>query len=316
MITSHPTVSHPSNSHPAPVTVQRVTYHGYTDALRLSNGIVEAVVVPQLGRVLRFQFAGQPQTNPLYEDAYWIRKTGADADLSTWANFGGDKAWPAPQSAWPDLIGHAWPPDKSLDGSPYYAQALPSGVRLVSPVSAAFAARILRSITLRPGEARLYFAQSLLKDPAAPKVFPAGFWEITQVRADAQVQISAALAPGQTAPFQSLSTSGVSETAPFYKIGGGFLSITHDPDTSHKISASPHPGVIFLRYGPGLVFSEHYTPPPPESVYAVHEQPLEVYSGAGHPGYFELEVLGPLLPLKAGESASLPVYWELQRTKK
>lgn len=308
MITSHPA--------PAPVTVQRVTYHGYTDALRLSNGIVEVIVVPQLGRVLRFQFTGQPQTDPLYEDASWVGKTGADADLNTWANFGGDKAWPAPQSAWPDLLGHSWPPDKSFDGSPYYAQALPSGVRLVSPVSVPYAARILRSITLHPGESRLYFTQSLLKDSAAPKSFPVGFWEITQVRADAQVQISAELAPGQISPFQSLSDPGVVETAPYYKINGGFLSITHDPNTAHKISASPHPGVISLRYGPGLVFSEHYTPPPAGSSYAAHEQPVEVYSGAGKPGYFELEVLGPLTALKAGESASLPVYWELQRTKK
>lgn len=302
--------------HPAPVTVQRVTYHGYTDALRLSNGVVEAIVVPQLGRVMRFQFAGQPQTDPLYEDASWVGKTGADTDLSSWANFGGDKAWPAPQSAWPGLIGHAWPPDKAFDGSPYYAQTLPGGVRLTSPVSVPFAARIIRSITLHPGEPRLYFAQSLIKDPTAPTPFPLGFWEITQVRADSQVQISAALAPGQISPFQSLSAHDVFETAPYYKVAGGFLSITHDPNTSHKISASPHPGVIFLHYGPGLVFSEHFAPPPVGSSYAPFEQPVEVYSGPGKPGYFELEVLGPLLPLKAGESASLPLYWELTREKK
>ena len=301
---------------PAPITVQQVTYHGYTDALKLSNGVVEAIVVPQLGRVLRFQFAGQPQTSPLYEDAYWVGKTGIDADLNTWGNFGGDKAWPAPQSTWPEHIGHSWPPDKALDGSPYYVQTLPDGVKLTSPLSTAYAARIVRSITLRPGQPRLYFAQSLLKDPHAPTPFPIGFWTITQVRADSEVSIPAKLAPGQISPFQSLSDPSISETAPFYKIDGGFLKITHDPAKSHKISASPNPGVISLRYGPGLVFSEHYTPPPVGSSYAAHEQSVEVYSGAGTPGYFELEVLGPLLPLKAGESAALPVYWELAREKK
>lgn len=302
--------------HPAPVTVQQITYHGYTDALKLSNGLVEAIVVPQLGRVMRFQFAGQPQTSPLYEDAYWVGKTGVDADMNAWANFGGDKAWPAPQSTWPERIGHTWPPDRAFDGSPYYAQTLPDGIRLTSPVSVPFAARIVRSITLHPGQPRLYFVQSLVKDPQAPTPFPIGFWTITQVRADSEVQITAALAPGQIAPFQSLSDVGTTETAPYYKIDGGLLKITHDPAKSHKISASPTPGVISLHYGPGLVFSEHYTPPPVGSSYAAYEQPTEVYSGAGTPGYFELEVLGPLLPLKAGESAALPVYWELTREKK
>ncbi len=300
---------------PAPITVQPITYHGWHDALKLSNGVVEAVVVPQLGRVLRFQFSGRPETDPLYEDPAWAGKTGADAGLNTWANFGGDKAWPAPQSGWPALLGHAWPPDKALDGSPYYAEILPDGVRLTSPVSVPFAARIVRAITLRRGEARVYFAQSLIKDPQAPAAVPLGFWQITQVRADAEVQISAAIAPGQIAPFQSLSEPGITEAAPFYAVTGGVLHITHDPGKEHKISAAPPPGVLALHYGPGLVFSEHFTPPPAGAPFAPFEQPAEVYSAPGKPGYFELEILTPLAPLKAGERVSLPAYWEIRREK-
>ena len=306
-------ILHSASAAPPPVTVQRVTYHGWTDALRLSNGIVEAIVVPQIGRVMRFQLAGQPQTNPLYETTEWAGKTGADADLSTWANFGGDKAWPEPQSAWPGLISHDWPPDKAFDGDPFYAQMLPNGVTLTSPSSVPFAARIVRSITLHPGEPRLYFTQSLIKDPHAPAPLPLGVWTITQVRADSTVEIPATPASGQTAPFQSLMDPAA---PPFYSLTGGVLHITHDPDKPHKISAWPRPGVISLRYGPSLVFSEHFPAPPVGSSYAPKDQPAEVYSGPGRPGYFELEVLSPLAPLKAGESAALFVYWQLEREKK
>ena len=274
---------------------------------------MEAIVVPQIGRVMRFQRVGQPQTNPLYETTEWQGKTGADADLETWANFGGDKLWPAPQSGWPDRIGHLWPPDKAFDGDPFYAQPIPGGIRLISPASPAFAARAMRSITMRPGEPRLYFSQSLVKDPQAPASFPIGAWTITQVRGDAQVMIPAEAAPGQPSAFLSLSDTGVTDAAPYYQFDGRFLRITRDPDKSHKISAWPYAGAIFLHYGSGLVFSEHFTLPPVGASYAAHEQPLEVYSASGKPGYFELEILGPLAPLKAGESASLPVYWQLDR---
>ena len=299
-------------AHIAPVTVQQVTYHGWTDAVRLSNGLVEAIVVPQIGRVIRFQFVGQPQTDPIYEDPYWAGKTGADADLETWANFGGDKLWPSPQSTWP---GGSWPPDKAFDGDPFYAQPIPGGIRLLSPASAAFAARAIRSITMRPGQPRLYFAQELVKDPHAPKPFPMGVWTITQVRGSGTVTIPALPMPDQPKGFLSLSGTGVTDAAPYYQFDGRAVRITHDPTQSHKISVWPSAGTISLRYGSGLTFSEHFTPPAPGAPYATGEQPAEVYAGGGKPGYFELEVLGPLASLKAGESASLPVYWEISRQR-
>lgn len=295
---------------PIPVTVAPVTYHGWTDAVLLSNGVVEAIVVPQIGRVMRFQFVGRPETDPLYEDAYWAGRSGAEADLETWANFGGDKLWPSPQSTWP---GGPWPPDKAFDGNPFYAQSLPNGVRLTSPPSYAFAARAVRSITMRPGEARLYFEQSLVKDPHAAKPFPIGVWTVTQVRGDGTVTIPARPVPGQPSGFLSLSDKGVTEAAPFYRLDGQILRIIRDPKQSHKISVSPSAGVLSLRYGTGLTFSEHWTPPPAGASYAPKEQSAEVYAASGTPGYFELEILSPLSPLGAGQSASLPVYWQLER---
>ncbi|MGI4791954.1 MAG: hypothetical protein ACRYFS_24285 [Janthinobacterium lividum] len=298
-------------AHIAPVTIQHVNYHGWSDALRLSNGLVEAIVVPQIGRVMRFQFVGQPQTDPLYEDPYWAGKTGADTDLESWANFGGDKLWPSPQSTWP---GGFWPPDKAFDGDPFYVQAIPNGVRLISPGSLPFAARAFRSITMRPGQTRLYFDQKLVKDAHAPKPFPIGVWTITQVRGDGTVSIPTIPIASQPNGFLSLSDVGVTEAAPYYQLTDQTLRIVRDPVKSHKISAWPSTGVISFHYGSGLTFSEHFTPPAPGASYAPNEQPTEVYAAGGKPGYFELEILGPLSSLNPGESAALSVYWQLYRT--
>jgi hypothetical protein len=300
-------------AHLVPVTIRHVTYHGWTDAVRLSNGLVEAIVVPQIGRVMRFQFVGRPETDPLYEDPAWAGKSGSKADLASWANFGGDKLWPSPQSAWP---GGTWPPDKAFDGDPYYAEAIPNGVRLISPVSPAFAARAFRSITMRPGQPRLYFQQKLVKDAHAPRPFPIGVWTITQVRADAFITIPTLPMPGQPQGTLSLSDTGITNVPPFYQFDGRTVRITHDPAQSHKISVWPSAGAIFLHYGSGLTFSEHFTPPAVGASYAANEQPIEVYSSAGKPGNYEMELLGPLLPLKAGESAYLSVYWQLETAPK
>lgn len=40
-------------------TVRQGEYHGWKDALFISNGIAEAVVVPAIGRVMQFGFAGE-----------------------------------------------------------------------------------------------------------------------------------------------------------------------------------------------------------------------------------------------------------------
>ena len=37
---------------PKPVIVTRLTWHGWPGSVRLSNGIVEAVVVPAIGRIM------------------------------------------------------------------------------------------------------------------------------------------------------------------------------------------------------------------------------------------------------------------------
>ncbi|MDQ2687020.1 MAG: hypothetical protein M3Y28_04050, partial [Armatimonadota bacterium] len=48
----------------SPVRVTRETYRGWPGAYRLSNGVVDVVVVPQIGRVMAFQFTGRVGTSP------------------------------------------------------------------------------------------------------------------------------------------------------------------------------------------------------------------------------------------------------------
>src|ERR1041384_218159 len=83
-------------------------YHGWTNSILVSNGRVEAVIVPAIGRVMQFRFAGE-EDGPFWENSAMTGKA-PDPAATEWGNFGGDKTWPAPQSDWPKTTPRAWPP--------------------------------------------------------------------------------------------------------------------------------------------------------------------------------------------------------------
>src|SRR5262245_9959440 len=72
------------------VTVKRIAFQGWEGAYQLSNGTVEVVFVPQIGRIMRYGFVGGP-------NALWVNPTlqGKTTDFSQpikdWNNYGGDK---------------------------------------------------------------------------------------------------------------------------------------------------------------------------------------------------------------------------------
>jgi len=41
------------------VTVAKVSYHGWPHSYLLTNGTVEVIVVPEVGRVMQFHFVGE-----------------------------------------------------------------------------------------------------------------------------------------------------------------------------------------------------------------------------------------------------------------
>lgn len=297
------------------VRVERITYQGWPGSLRISNGLVEAVVVPQIGRIMAFQFAGRPSTNPIFLNKAWKGKTGADADAVTWAAFGGDKLWPSPQGDWSKHAPRQWPPDQAFDGDPEFAQILPNGVRLVTPISSSFAARARRTITMKPGEPRLYISQVLQKDPDAAGEragFPIGIWSITQVRGDGTIYMPLGKSPRSKTGWVSMSSEGVTETPPYFVTKDKTLIIRRDPAKAHKVSTDSAAGWMALLFGRNLLFSEHYKLTP-GATYPGTEGPAEGYTNPADVVYMEMELLGPVLPLKAKEKTTYNVYWQLQR---
>ncbi len=303
------------------ITVTHQSWQGWPDALRLSNGVVEAIIVPEIGRIMAFQFVGHPETNPIFINKDWKGKTVADTDPTTWAAFGGDKLWPSPQSEWPKHNVRGWPPDQTFDGDPEVAQILPNGVRLVTPDSVAFAAHATRTITLKPAQARLYIVQTLIKDKDAGSPtastdrprdgFPIGIWSITQTRGDETVFLPLAKSSRFPKGYGGLDTPPAPYPAPYFTTQAGLLRVVRDPKNAHKVGTDAPQGWMSSLYAGTVLFSEHDAYQPGAN-YPDGGTPTEVYMNP-NPAYMEMELLGPLVPLTHGNQITHNIYWQLQR---
>ena len=285
--------------------------------------------MPQIGRVMEFQFVDRPETNVLFVNPAMLGKAASAAGAGNWANFGGDKLWPSPQSEWPLYVGSTWPPDPAFDGTPENANVVRDGVRMVTGDSTTFGLQATRTFTMQPGSARLYVNQ-VLRRTAAPRwgaktqqpvpddKEAVGIWSVTQVRPDAAFFFP--VNPQSAFP-QGFATFG-GDGAP-NRTGSVLPStvtqsrrmivVRHDPEGSFKIAVDSRAGYAAAIYGAGILFSEHYQPVP-AATYPDGGSTLEAYSSA-KPGYEELETLGPLNDIALGSETRYPIYWELHRLR-
>lgn len=249
--------------------------------------------MPAVGRVMQFRFAGAPD-GPFWENPA-LGGRRPDPGSKDWANFGGDKAWPAPQAAWRRLAMRDWPPPQTFDGVPMKAVIDGLSVTVISAEDPGFGMRVRRRIELAPGRPVMVITTSFEKTKGPP--LEIGVWVITQLKDP--VAVFALLAdsaqPGAGYVRQS-------EDLPMnLKREHGLLSLTRDPLKNYKIGARAGTLVWagpdqLVRIDSTLVPGANY---PDEGCNA------EVYTNADPLPYVELELLGPLTRLAAGESTEL-----------
>ncbi len=283
------------------ITIQRGPYLGWSDALVLGNGVVEAVVVPAVGRVMQFRFAGEAD-GPFWANAALLGRQ-RDPAARDWANFGGDKVWPAPQEDWARLAGRPWPPPVGFDGRPMEATVDSGGVTLVSPIDSSYGIRVRRRIELTARQAVMIITTRLEKTTGAPVEI--GVWTVTQVREP--VMVGAVLADA------SPSGAGFvlqSETPPAgVKTADGLVTLVRDPAHNTKIG---------LRAATLIWVGEREllridSPLVPDARYPDQGCSAEIYTNADPLAYEELETLGPLERLAAGGSVERRSTYTLAR---
>lgn len=271
------------------VAITRTNYHGWPGSIRLSNGRAEVMIVPAIGRVMQFTFAGDTD-GPFWENRRLHGQT-PDPTSSEWNNFGGDKTWPAPQADWPNITPRAWPPPVAFDAMPVEATIQDGAVVLTSPVDPHYGIRTRRRVELDPAQPVMTIRTAYEKVQGEPcKV---AVWTITQL--DDPVAVFAPV------PDQSLFANGYNEQSKDrpqgLKVERGLLSCARSRSLSTKIGTDADT----LLWVGETVMVKIESPRLPGAEYPDQGSSAEIYTNPDPLDYVELELLGPLRTLKVGD---------------
>jgi hypothetical protein len=282
----------------AAVSVKRVDYKGWKDSFQLSNGEVELVYVPQIGRIMRYAFVGGP--NILWENAALAGKTQKDGQPGTWANYGGDKLWPAPQSLW------NWPPDPVLDGGPYVARFDGKRIVIEGPPSAKSGVRMSRVIELDPTGTGVKIYNTMTNVDVKP--LELALWQIAQVNNPDEVILPIEPTPEMPKGWAVYEDKPVEPK--FAKVRNGEVRIMRNPAASFKLGSPSSAGRISSIHGKTKFHIS--TPKEPGGKYPDGGKFLQVYLNQDPDRYAELELTGPITSIPVGGAVRLMVRWSLE----
>jgi hypothetical protein len=136
---------------------------------RLSNGTVDVEVVPAIGRVIHYGYAGEA-------NLLWTDPAAPSHLLYGWTNWGGDKVWLWPQSKWKKV----WPPTIDQPSVKHEVTVRDGEIELRTPPLPEFGVRIVRRIRLEPSGTRLHLSSRIEPVDSAPRP-DLVLWQVTQM---------------------------------------------------------------------------------------------------------------------------------------
>jgi hypothetical protein len=285
---------------PAKITVTKTNYQGWQNSYILSNGQVEAIVVPTVGRVMQFRFQNG-------EDTFWendqVYGKPPNVKSKEWGYFGagGDKTWPAPQSEWEKITGRGWPPPATFDSMPVGVKVNNTEVTLIYPLDPFYGIRTYRTITLEADKPVMKITTAYKQVKGNPQ--NVAVWIVTQFRDP--VAVYAAL------PQPSIFPEGYnkqSEDLPAnLKVDKGMLSLTRDRNQSHKIGCD----ASTLLWMGEKVAVRMDSPRVPGVTYPDNNSSAEIFTNLDPKAYVELEFLSPLKTLGVWETIDLTTTYTL-----
>jgi len=258
--------------------------------------------VPAIGRVMSLGFAGDGGAS----DVLWRHgQLGPNLapDENGWINYGGDKAWPAPQSEWQRMVGKGWPPPVTFDAVAHTATVKSSAIELVSPVDPAYGLRVRRRVSLQN--------DVMLIDTVYEKVEGApvrvAVWTITQLVAPERMF---ALLPERSA-FAGGHRSTLPAAPKDLTVEGRLLGLARHP-TEKTMIVNDADALLWVGPGRSLVIETTGTRPADKTAPRPGGAHAQIYTSPdGTEPYVELELMGPLVELALGQSSELDVRYRL-----
>lgn len=302
-------------------TLTQEEYEGWK-AIRLSNGIIELFIVPEIGgRIIQLRLGSR---NFFYVNSrHQGRIYGPDENCFTagWKNYGGSKVWPAPQGwetdgQWPG------PPDSVLDGGPYswrVEENTPerAAISLESQPDEYTGLTFSREIRLSKGSSTVHILHKMRN--SSSRAVRWAIWQVTQHAADRPLRI---LAPAHryrqmfgdtTYDHVEVNSAGglwkleyANQVAKFaVEVEQGWLVALKPEDKTAMVEGFElFPGSIYPDGAPVEIWVDG------AGTFTVHgdQVSMEEDSGGCDP-HIETEILSPLVKLDPGQEFNFSVTW-------
>ncbi len=280
------------------VSIAKIEYRGWKQAYVLTNGIVEVVVVPEIGRVMQFHYVGE---DPVFWENPKLYGKTPDPKSKDWQNFGGDKTWPAPQAAWPKLIGREWPPPAAFDSMPVRAYDHDGVIEVINAVEPAYGIRARRTISLDASRPIMTITTTYEKLEGDP--IKVGIGVITQFGEPERAFMllpRKSQFPGGYVQLEWTTPAELKVKNGLLSLKGGIQSqIGADADTLLWMSDK-----YVVRLDSPRVRGAEYADKGANAI---------IYTSPAADGYIELEPFGPLKTMKAGDRMARTVKYTLSR---
>jgi hypothetical protein len=275
----------------ARVSIMRLEYHGWRDCYLMTNGTVDAVIIPAIGRVMHFGIAGE-------DGVFWENRLldgePAVTQGSEWKNFGGEKTWPAPQDDWKKVTGRSWPPPPAFDSVPAEVKVNGQEITLIFPVEPSYGIQTVRHITMSASEMALTITTQFRKLSGGP--VKVGIWTVAQLRDPQRVFVLLPERSRFPKGFQRLMGPAPKDS----ESAGRLLSLRRHPGRNAKIATD---GTSLLWVGKDTVLRME----------AGTQAAAAVYTNMDPLPYVELETEGPLTTLRAGDQIEQTNRYTLMR---
>jgi hypothetical protein len=278
------------------VSIERIPFRGWPNALRLGNGTVEVIATLDVGpRILSYSRAGGVNPFNIYED-----QAGKSGEAQ-WRNRGGHRLWLAPEgpefSYYPDNAPVAW--ERIGD----------TGARLTPTPESTTGFQKQIDIILRPDGAQVKVIHRIIRTGATPcKAAPWALSVMAQGGVAIMPQPPLGEHPRDLLPNRRLVVWPYTDLSdPRFRFRRRFITLRQDPSgTPTKLGMRSEEcwagylikGTLFLKQFSWQTGEEY----PDDGCN------LEVFTNAR---MLELESLGPLKLLGPGENAELVEDWEL-----
>jgi hypothetical protein len=271
------------------IDVREESYRGWPGCIRISNGIVDLVVLPQVGRIIRFGRKGGP--NLLYEGP--IGDGNYSGPVDGWKNFGGDKLWPAPQSRW------NWPPEAGYDSTPWKVTKTPNGVfmRSVKPGEKT-GVLFERRVTLAEHSSTVSIENKMVN--ATEKSSRLAVWEVCQAKDPMYGILPRHVTSSDLQGWHPYDSTNVSSLVDVFR---DRVQIRRDPRRGLKYGSASPAGFVAARIGASILVLR--APFRRGAEYVDGGKAQQMFTSGDPLKYIELEITGPVTDVAPHGSISL-----------